>query len=172
MAAVKKPSVVWLYTIGIVFGLIGLAFVWLAVHTVRTDLAARDWPQAEARLTEAEVLVRIREGDADDNYVRRESYFEALTYAYTVDGETFPATVRVEADTRAKAAERVADRRPGEVREVYYDPADPHRYRFEPASAFGGLVWLLPFLVFAGFGWAVIRLGAVFAREAQDEAAS
>jgi len=159
-----KPHV-WMTAAGIVFIIIGLIFVYVTARSVRGHIDAQSWPQAEAVLTGAEVIKRIREGDAEDNYRQYVSYFCEAVYSYSAGGKAFSAKKWLEADSREEAVRLADAQKRGERVPLYYDPGDPENYVFEQTSPIWGLIWLLPFLVFAGFGWAVIYVGRNFYME-------
>lgn len=159
-----KPHV-WMTAAGIVFILIGLIFVYVTVRSVRGHIAAQSWPQAEAVLERAEVIKRIREGDSDDHYRQYVSYFCEAVYSYSAGGNAFSAKKWLKAESREEAVRLAAAQKKGERVQIYYDPDDPESYRFELSSPVWGLIWLLPFLAFAGFGWAIIYVGRNFYME-------
>lgn len=156
-----KPSV-WLTLFGGVFVLIGLVFVWVAFKTVREDLDSRKWPQTMAKLQDVEVIKRIREEGPEKNYRQYVSYLCELTYGYRVGSRDFTARLSKAGETREDAVRIAGGHKAGETLPIYYSLDQPDRYRFELASPLTGLLWLLPFLGFAGLGWAVIYVGKRF----------
>lgn len=159
-----KPSI-WLGLFGGIFILIGCIFVFVALKQVREDLNSRSWPQTLAVLQDVEVVKRIREAGADKQYRTYTDYYCSLTYEYHADGATFTVQRREPADSREDAVRLSASHGNGETIPIYYKPGQPERHRFELASPLSGLVWLLPFVAFAGFGWAIIYLGNRFYAE-------
>ncbi|WP_372592548.1 DUF3592 domain-containing protein [Guyparkeria sp.] len=159
-----KPAF-WFHLIGGVFVLIGLIFVWVSVGAVREDFDSRRWPQTVATLQDVEVVRRVRELNEDKHYAQRVSYFADLTYGYRVADREFTARTTHRAENREDALRIAAGHQAGEALPVYYNPAQPERYRFELSSPFAGLVWLLPFAAFAGIGSALIAVGRKFFME-------
>lgn len=143
--------------IGVVFILIGLIFVPIAVRKLKADRASRLWPQTTATLERAEVMKYVVDRmHKEDGPTTRTSYSAALEYAYEVNGQRHVAQHGEPADDAAHAARLVAAHTLGETRSLYYNPQAPQEYRVELAGRYSGLLWLLPGLAFAGFGWLII----------------
>ena len=146
--------------IGAVFMLIGLIFVPVAIRKLNADQASRSWPQTMATLERAEVMKYVVDRThKDEGPTTRTSYSAALEYAYTVNGQRHVAQHGEAADDAAHAARLVAAHSLGETRSLYYNPQAPQEYRVELAGRYSGLLWLLPGLAFAGFGWLIIWTG-------------
>ena len=145
--------------IGGAFILIGLIFIPIAIKKVRADLASQDWPQAVAVLKHVEVVKHVRERPREEHRGLSVSYAAVLDYEYTVGGKTFKAQHGEGADNAEQAAQRAAAHTLGETRDIHYQPDAPENFRVEMPSAYTGLLWLLPFAGFAGFGWLIIKVG-------------
>ena len=75
-----------------------------------------------------------------------------LTYEHRAGDATHGAQCWLAAKDQSDAEHIAASQLRGATRTIVYDPAEPADYLFERASALRGLVWLLPFAGFAGFG--------------------
>lgn len=159
-----KPDIV-LTLIGSTFVIIGLVFLPVAYKKIREDLASRSWPQVTATLKDMEVVKRIHERDAKENYRQLVSYSCRLVYEYRVGGGTHIAEHWETAKDREHAVQIASNHKAGEQRSIYYNPDAPERYRIEAVSGYAGLLWLLPFAGFSGFGWLVIYVGRRFYAE-------
>ncbi len=148
--------------IGSIFILIGTIFIFLTIKSTRENIASHGWPQGIATLKHIEIEKRIREGDSDDYYRRYTSYFCILTYQYEAGGNIFTAKQAERGDTRENALALSQAHRIGETALVHYQPDYPDNYRFDLAPAYRGLLWLLPFCAFSGFGLAAIYIGRRF----------
>lgn len=146
--------------IGVVFILIGLIFVPVTIKKVRADLASQTWPHTTATLTRAEVMKYVVDRmHKEDGPTTRTSYSAALEYTYEVNGQAYTAQHGEPADDAGHAARLVAAHTLGETRSLYYNAQAPQEYRVELESRYSGLLWLLPGLAFAGFGWLIIWTG-------------
>lgn len=146
--------------IGVVFILIGLIFVPLSIKKLNADRASRAWPQATATLERAEVMKYVVDRmHKDEGPTTRTRYSAALEYVYEVNGQRHVAQHGEPADDAAHAARLVAAHTLGETRSIHYHPQAPQEYRVELAAPYSGLLWLLPGLAFAGFGWLIIWAG-------------
>lgn len=156
-----KPST-WLNIIGFIFILIGTIFIFLAIKSTRENIASQSWPRIGATLKNIEIEKRIREGDADDYYRRYVNYYCVLTYQYEISGNILSATKSERVDTLEKALSSSQEYNIGETTYIYYDPQYPDNHRFNIEPPYRGLLWLLPFCAFAGFGLATIHVGRHF----------
>lgn len=149
-----------LLLVGGIFILIGLIFVPVAIKTLRTDQASRNWPQATATLERAEVMKYVIDRmHKDEGPTQRISYNALLSYRYEVNGKSYSAQHGEAAEDPSHAVRLVAAHRLGETRNIYYNPQAPQEYRAELAARYAGLLWLLPALAFGGFGGLVIWVG-------------
>lgn len=156
-----KPDMA-LTLFGLVFVIIGLIFLPVAYKKIREDLASRRWPQVTATLKDVEVIKRIHERDAKENYRQFVSYSCRLVYEYRVGSSTHIAEHWEAGKDREHVVQIAARHKAGEQRSIYYNPEAPERYRIEAVSGYTGLLWLLPFAGFSGLGWLVIYVGRRF----------
>ena len=156
-----KPDLA-LTLFGSVFVIIGLLFLPVAWRKIREDLDSRRWPQTTATLKDMEVVKRIHERDAKENYRQLVSYSCHLVYEYSVGTSTHRAEHWETGNDREHAMQIAAGHKAGEQRSIHYNPEAPEHYRVGAVSAYTGLLWLLPFAGFSGFGWLVIYVGRRF----------
>lgn len=153
-----KP-ITWMNFIGCTFILIGLPFIYVTIKSIREDIASQSWPQTVAILQNIEVVKHIREGDSDDHYRKYVSYQCELTYQYQTVGKHFKAIKKERTVTREAALDLSHQHQLDETVPLYYNPKQPEQFRFKLISGWRGLIWLLPFAVFSGFGWGILSLG-------------
>jgi len=151
-----------LIIIGTVFVLIGLIFLPVAWRKISDDIASRRWPQAAATLKDVEVVKYIHERGEKEHYRQFTGYSCRLVYEYHAVGRNHTAEHHESARDREDAVRIAATHKAGETRMLYYNPEAPERYRVEAVSGYAGLLWLLPFAGFAGFGALVIWVGRRF----------
>lgn len=151
-----------LIVIGSVFVLIGLIFLPIAWRKISDDFASRRWPQATAILKDVEVVKHIHERDDKEHYRQFVGYSCRLAYEYHALGQNHKAEHWEPGKDREDAVRISQTHKIGETRSLYYNPEAPERYRVEAVSGFGGLLWLLPFAGFAGFGGLLIFVARRF----------
>jgi hypothetical protein len=159
-ASSSSNSALLVLLVGSAFILIGLIFIPIAIKKLRADMASQQWPQAQAVLTHAEAVKHVRERPREEHPGLSVSYAAVLHYEYRVGTQTFNAQHGEAADNAEQAAQLAASHSPGETRSLYYQPDAAENYRVELPSIYSGLLWLLPCLAFAGFGWLVIKVGS------------
>jgi hypothetical protein len=152
-----KPST-WINSIGLIFILIGTIFILLAIKSTQENHVGHNWSQVVATLKNIEVEKQIHEGDSDDNHRRYVSYFCVLTYQYEVSGHTLSAKKSKRVETYERALVLSQDYSIGEKTSIFYEQHYPENYRFNLEPEYHGLLWLLPFCAFSGFGLTIIHI--------------
>ncbi|MBY0437935.1 MAG: DUF3592 domain-containing protein [Burkholderiales bacterium] len=132
----------------LLIGMVPLAFLaagtFLLLHAgprLIESLAARAWPQADGRVTGAE-LVEVDEGGGSPG--RKGWYDVRIRYAFEADGRTWHGERDgIWRDLRqlAPARERLAAFPEGTAVRVWYHPADPRRSLLDPMV--GGGTWTM-----------------------------
>lgn len=148
--------------IGGIFALIGLLCLIPAIRSLREEIDSRSWPQIEAVLRDAEAVKTIYEENEKRHYRRFVSYQVALTYRYEVQGKSYDAVTRKNAESEEQAGIMAKEAALGEVRKLYYNPARPERHRFTLNALTDSLFWFIPVIGFTGFGALVFYTGRKF----------
>ena len=139
-----------LIAVAIIFG--GLVVAAIAFNDVFHGVASKQWPTAQASLSEAEV-VRVRSWSRSSSGRGYYWYRVHVTYDYTVNGHLYSSrlisfgrewslTARGQVDAIRKESPNLA----------HYDPVDPSRAVLHPGITYGATKWFLIGLASMGFG--------------------
>lgn len=146
-----KRTVLW--SVLIIFNLLGLLLLTTAIEHLLTAHDSRNWPTADGEIKSVEVVEVESDGmTRAASEPERPSYSLEVQYAYNVNGEQFQGSrITVEdmnSNDPAPARKLAMEFAVGQTVPVHYDPNDPQQALLRPGEYGGTIPSLIMGIVF------------------------